>query len=68
MYLLFCPFDGFFYFMGIGVVPARISESGGQSPQELELQTSCELPCGGWGLNPSPLQDQLMLRTTEPSL
>ena len=28
---------------------------------------SCELPCGCWVLNPSPLQEQPVLLTTEPS-
>ena len=27
-----------------------------------------ELPCGSWELNPSPLQEQSVLLTTEPSL
>ena len=28
----------------------------------------CESPCGCWGWNPGPLQDQHMLLTAEPSL
>ena len=29
---------------------------------------SCEPPCGTWGPNPGPLEEQQMLLTTEPSL
>lgn len=31
---------------------------GYQSTLELELNVACELPCGCWDLNSSPLQDQ----------
>ena len=34
---------------------------------KLELE-SCELPCGCWELNLGPLEEQLELFTTEPSL
>jgi hypothetical protein len=34
----------------------------------LELVTdACEPPCECWELNPGPLEDQLVLLTTEPS-
>ena len=36
---------------------------------ELELLTdSCKLPCRCWELNPGPLEEQLVLLTTEPPL
>ena len=28
----------------------------------------CELPCGGWELNPGPLQEQQVFLTAEPSI
>lgn len=34
---------------------------------ELELQTSCELPCGFWELNPVPLEEHPLLISAEPS-
>jgi hypothetical protein len=35
---------------------------------ELELIDNCMLPCGCWELNPSPLEEQPVLISTEPSL
>jgi hypothetical protein len=28
----------------------------------------CELPCGYWGMNPGPLEEQPIFLTAEPSL
>ena len=41
---------------------ARSSETG------IGVTDSCELPCGFWELNPSPLEEQPVLLTAEPSL
>jgi hypothetical protein len=35
---------------------------------DLEVTDGCKLPCGYWGLNPGPLEEQPVLLTTEPSL
>jgi hypothetical protein len=32
------------------------------------ITNGCELPCGCWDLNSGPLEEQLVLLTTEPSL
>jgi hypothetical protein len=37
-------------------------------PMELELQNSCELSCRCWELNPGPLEEQVVLLTTESPL
>lgn len=45
-------------------IPQR-SEKGIGSPKT-EVEDGCESPCGGWELNPDPLQEQMLL-TVEPS-
>ena len=35
---------------------------------DLGVTDSCKLPCGYWELNLGPLEGQLMLLTTEPTL
>ena len=42
------------------------SEEGTGVPR-IGVTASCELPCGRWELNPSPLQEQPLLLPTEPS-
>lgn len=56
-----------FYFMCIAVLPACISV---KVPDilELELPTSCELPCGCWKVKPGPLEEQPVLLTSELSI
>ena len=39
------------------------------TPEEgTDLTDGCEPPCGCWDLNSGPLEEQLVLLTTEPSL
>ena len=41
-------------------------EEGAGSPGA-RVTDSCEPPCGGWELNPGPLEEQPVFLTTEPS-
>ena len=41
------------------------SEDGIRSPGS-GVADSCEPPCGGWDLNPGPLEEQPVILTTEP--
>ena len=47
-------------FMCTYVLPAKSSGTG--------VKDTCELPCGCWELNPGPLEEQLVLLTTNPFL
>jgi hypothetical protein len=38
------------------------------NPLELELENGCELPCGYWESNLSPLEEQPVLLAAEQSL
>jgi hypothetical protein len=40
----------------------------GEGTRSLYRRDGCELPCGCWELNSSPLEEPSVLLTTEPSL
>lgn len=46
-------------------VPKRGLEEKVRSPGTGVLEDRCELPCGCYDLNPSPLEEQLVLLTDE---
>ena len=52
--------------MHIGVFPVCLCE--GIRSSGTGVTDSCELPCGCWGLNPGPLEEQPVVLTAEPSL
>lgn len=51
--------------MFIGVLPACMCVEGFRSPGT-RVTDRCELPCGFWKLNPSPLEEQPVILTDEP--
>jgi hypothetical protein len=57
--------DLFIYFMCIAVLPAGMSGFG--SPRT-EVTNSCELSGRCWEFNPSPLEEQPVVLTADPSL
>ena len=68
----------YFYFITICVLPAHVavhqcvqclqrSEERARFPG-IKVKDGCELPCGNWELDLDPLEEQLVLLTTEASV
>ena len=53
-------------FWGMSALPAHIPTC--QKRASYSIIDGCELLCGCWELNPGPLEEPMVLLTTEPSL
>jgi hypothetical protein len=66
--LSFCSLRFFLDFICLFIMYTAFCLPAGQKRVPDLIIDGCEPPCGGWGLNSGPLEEQLVFLISEPSL